>query len=48
MVDGRDGLVQKVTIEYQNCSERTKHTTSRHVRDIVVIYPVEEMGLLPS
>ena len=44
-VEGRDGLVRTVEIQYQNHSEKTKRTTKRGVRDIVVIHPVEEIGL---
>ena len=38
---GRDGLICVVDIEYQNNNENTK----RGVRDIVVIHPVEEIGI---
>ena len=44
-VEGRDGLVRNVTVEYQNSSEATKRTTNRHARDIVVIHPVDEIGI---
>ena len=42
---GRDGLIRVVDIEYQNNNENTKRTTKRGVRDIVVIHPVEEIGI---
>ena len=44
-VEGRDGLVRNVTIEYQNNTENTKRTTNRHVRDITVVHPVDEIGI---
>ena len=43
---GRDGLIRSVEIQYQNSNEKTKRTTKRGVRDIVVIHPVDEIGIL--
>ena len=44
-VEGRDGLIRTVEIQYQNHSEQTKRTTKRGVRDIIIIHPVEDIGL---
>ena len=44
-VEGRDGLIREVIVEYRNHNEQTKRTTRRGVRDIVVIHPVEEIGI---
>ena len=44
-VESRDGLIREVIIEYQNFNEKTKRTTRRGVRDIVVIHPVDEIGI---
>ena len=41
----RDGFVRKAEIEYQNHNEKTTRTTRRGVRDLVVIHPVEEIGI---
>ena len=38
-------LVQVVQIQYQNNREKIKRSTRRGVRDIVVVHPVEEIGL---
>ena len=42
---GRDGLIRSVLIEYQNSTENTKRTTTRGVKEVIVIHPVDELGL---
>ena len=42
----RDLKIRQVEIEYQNVNEGTKRRTSRGVREIVVIHPVDELGLV--
>ena len=42
----KDGLVREVVIEYQNNNENVKRLTTRGVREIVVIHPVDELGLV--
>ena len=41
----QDGLVRSVDVSYQNHNENVKRTTKRGVREIVVIHPVDELGL---
>ena len=41
----RDGLVRTVDVTYQNNSEKTKRTTTRGVRELVVIHRVDELGI---
>ena len=41
----KDGLIRSVDIEYQNHNENVKRQTKRGVREIVVIHPVEELGI---
>ena len=41
----RDGLVRRVTVEYQNPNEGTKRTTERGVRDLVIISPIDELEI---
>ena len=41
----RDGVIRAVEIEYQNYRENIKRLTKRGVRDVIVIHPVEEIGL---
>ena len=43
---GRDGKIRKVVVEYQNYEEKTKRRVPRGTREIVVIHPVGELGLL--
>ncbi len=45
VVCGRDGLVRVVEVQYHNHTEKTKRTTKRSVRDLIVIHPVEELGI---
>ena len=41
----RDGLIRVVEIEYQNNAEDFKRRTKRGVRDVVVIHPIDEIGI---
>ena len=41
----KDGLIRTAEIEFQNHSENVKRTTTRGVREIVVIHPVDEIGM---
>lgn len=40
---GTDNKVRTVEVEYQNHTEKTKRTTTRGVRDIVIIHQVDEL-----
>ena len=42
---GQDGHIRWVNVEYQNYSERVKRTTQRGVRELVIIYPVDEFDI---
>ena len=42
----KDGLVREVGIEYQNNNESVKRSTTRGVREIVVIHPADELGIV--
>ena len=42
----RDGKIRTVTVQYQNHGENVKRSTTRSVRDLVVIHPVEELGIM--
>ena len=42
----RDGKIRQVTVEYQNPSENVKRFTNRCTREIVVIHPHNELGLI--
>ena len=41
----KDGKIRKVEVEYQNPTEDFKRSTVRGVRDLVVVHPVDELGL---
>ena len=40
-----DGCIRVVEIEYQNFNEGVKRYTTRGVRDLIVIHPVNEPGI---
>ena len=42
---GQDGHIRKVEVEYQNSTEGTKRTTIRGVRELVVIFPIDELDI---
>ena len=39
------GLRRKVHIEYKNSNEETKRATRRGVRELVIIFPVDELDI---
>ena len=41
----KDGKIRKVEVEYMNPSENVRRKTVRGTRDLIVIHPVEEVGL---
>ena len=41
----KDGKIRKVEVEYTNPTENVKRKTIRGTRDLIVIHPVEELGL---
>ena len=45
VIPGIDGLIRSVMVEYQNHDEGVKRITERGVREIVVIHPVDELGI---
>ena len=44
-LESRDGLIRTVEVEYQNAGEKVKRRTRRSVRDLVIIHPVDELGI---
>ena len=42
----RDGKIREVEIEYQNLAEHVKRRTTRGTREVVIIHPFEELGLI--
>ena len=44
-VEGRDGLIRRVVVQYQNPGEDTKRETNRGARELVVIHAVDEIGI---
>ena len=45
LTPSKDGRIRKVEVEYQNSVEDFKRTTIRGVRDLIVIHPMDELGL---
>ena len=43
--ESRDGFVRKAEVEYQNHNEKTKRTTVRGVRELVVIQRFQETSI---
>ena len=41
----KDGRIRKVEIEYVNPSETVRRKTIRGTRDVIVVHPIEELGL---
>lgn len=42
----RDKRIREIDIEYQNVNENVKRRTTRGTREVVVIHPVNELGLV--
>ena len=42
----KDCKIRKLTVEYRNNNENTSRTTIRGARDVVVIHPVDELGII--
>ena len=42
----RDGKIREIEVEYQNSNENVKRTTRRGVREVVLVHPVEELGII--
>ena len=42
----RDRKIREVEIEYQNFNENIKRRTNRGVREIIVIHPLDEVGII--
>ena len=44
-LEGKDGIVREVEVQYRNPGEKKKRTTTRGARDLVVIHHVDELGI---
>ena len=42
----KDSKIRKVIVEYVNSTEETRRETRRSVRELVVIHPVDELGII--
>ena len=42
----RDGKIRKLEIEYMNHNEKTKRKTNRATRDVIIIHPLGELGII--
>ena len=43
--EGKDGLIRVVEVQYHNFNERVKRNTKRCVRELIVVHPVDELGI---
>ena len=44
-VEGRDGLIRRVIVQYQNPGEAIKRDTNPGAKELVVIHAVDEIGI---
>ena len=42
---GKDGRIRAVEVEYQNAEENVKRITKRGVKELIMIHPVDELGI---
>ena len=42
----KDEKIRKVVVEYVNSSEDVRRQTRRSVRELVVIHPIDELGIV--
>ena len=42
----RDGRIREIEIEYHNHNENVKRRTNRGAREVVVIHPIDELGIM--
>ena len=45
-VPSRDGIFRKVVVKYRNNQENVDRFTTRAVRELVLIHPVDELNLM--
>ena len=45
IITGKDGNVRKVDVEYKNPTENTFRVTRRGVRELIIIFPVDELDI---
>ena len=43
---GKDGKVRSAIVEYQNHNEDSKRESRRAIRDLVMVHPIDELGLI--
>ena len=43
--ESKDGIIRQVEVQYQNSNENFKRATKRCVRELVVVHPVDEIGI---
>ena len=42
----KDGKIRKLAVEHRNSNENTSRSTIRGTRDVAVIHPVDELGII--
>ena len=46
IIPSKDGLIQKVVVKYRNNNECVERFTTRAVRELVLICPIDEVHLM--
>ena len=46
VLPSRDGIIRKVVVKYRNDQEIIDRFTTRAVRELVLIHPVDELNLM--
>ena len=46
IIQSKDGIIQKVVVKYRNHNENTDRFTTRAVRELVMIHPIDELNLI--
>ena len=46
IIQSKDGIFRKVVVKYCNHNENTDWFTTRAVRELVMIHPIDELNLI--
>ena len=46
IIQSKDGIIRKVVVKYRNHNENTDRFTTRAVRELVMIHPIDELNLI--
>ena len=46
IIQSKDGIIRKAVVKYRNDTENTDRFTTRTVRELVMIHPIDELNLI--